>query len=354
MVLETYFSPEHGEILERIACPCCGSEDAAPYRIAHDRLFGRPGRHSVVRCRACSLAYTNPRPTPESLGNHYPADYFCYEPPEALRGLKKLVLGGVIADLVRRRLGMLEAAIGRLLPGTRVCDVGCSYAELLGEIRAKRGSDVVGVDFNADMVAYGRKRGVPIVRGTLEDAAFEDASFDVVTMTEYLEHEGNPMRVLAECRRVVRPGGHLAIEVPLISTLTARLFGNFWSQLDLPRHLVFFTEETLANALGAVGFEVVAVRKAKGSAAMSLLHLLGYERIGRMTARDILFTILATIPLLPFLPFLNEFLFVVARRKEAPNELESVPPPALPAHVAERSNPAAASSPSATSNPWAG
>ena len=329
MMLETFFSEEHGELLERIACPCCAADDAETYRVAHDRLFGRPGKHFVVRCRACGMNYTNPRPTFESLGNHYPGDYFCYDPPETLRGLKKVVLGAVIRGLVKRRIQMLERVTGRLTANARVCDVGCSYGELLAAMRKERGCDVTGVDFNRKMADYGRSRGVPIIHGTLKDAMFDDGTFDVVTMTEYLEHESDPMDVLAECRRVTRPGGYVAVEVPLISTMTARVFGDFWSQLDLPRHLMFFTPDTLTRALSDVGYEVVSVRTAPGSVGMSLLHLFGYERIGRMTATDIVATALATIPLIPVLPFLHEFMFVVARTKTVPatRRISSVPPP---------------------------
>jgi SAM-dependent methyltransferase len=342
MVLETFFSDEHGEVLERVACPCCGADDAEAHREAHDRLFGRPGKHFVVRCRTCSMRYTNPRPTFQSLGNHYPGDYFCYDPPETLRGLKKFALRAVNRGLVKRRLKMLERVTGRLTPEMRVCDVGCSYGELLAALRSQRGCDVTGVDFNPKMVAYGRRRGVPIVHGTLKDAMFEDGTFDVVTLTEYLEHESSPLSVLAECRRVTRPGGFIAIEVPLISTKTARLFGNFWSQLDLPRHLMFFTPETLGRALSDVGYEVQNVRTTPGSVGMSLLHLFGYERIGRMTATDILATALATIPMIPVLPFLHEFMFVVARAKG----------PALGAHrPLPRLLPAPPSSPEAASIP---
>lgn len=328
MVIETGFSSEHGETQERVACPCCGADDATPYRTAHDRLFGAPGTYRVVRCRRCEMMYTNPRPTFSSLGRHYPADYFCYDPPEKLRGFRRLVLGNVIRGLVKRRIRLLEKVTGRLGRGTRVCDVGCSHGQLLSSLRSDRGCDVVGVDFNAAMVDHCRKSGIPARLGTLPDAGFDLESFDVVTLTEYLEHEADPARILAECKRITRPGGYIAIEVPLISAFGARLFGNFWSQLDLPRHLTFFTEHTLARMLEQTGFEVLSVRTLPGSIAMSLLHLLGYERIGKMTTVDIVLSIFATIPLLPFAPFLHEFVYVIARARppELPAVLETLPP----------------------------
>jgi hypothetical protein len=57
----------------------------------------------------------------------------------------------------------------------------------------------------------------------------------------------------------------------------------------------------------------VRVETLNGTIAMSLLNALGYEKMGRLTLRDIFLTALATIPLLPALPFLREFMYVVAR-----------------------------------------
>ena len=322
--LAEYYSAARQEQVERIACPCCGQDDARPFRIAHDRLFGQPGTYQVVRCRQCEMTYTNPRPTLASLGRHYPGDYFCYEHPDALKGIRRLFLGGAIRRLADRRLRMIEQVTGEIGPSARVCDVGCSYGELLHTMMKRRECSVVGVDFNASMVANCERRGIAAVNGTLLDAAFDEQSFDLVTMTEYLEHESNPRRVLQECRRVTRPDGYLVIEVPRISAPGARLFGNYWSQLDLPRHLMFFTPKTLDRMLRDVGYETVSVRPVLGSIGMSLLHVLGYERIGAMTTGDILATLLATLPLLPLVPLLPEFMFVVARAVDTPRALPAL------------------------------
>jgi SAM-dependent methyltransferase len=315
---EVFFSSAHGETQEWTVCPCCSADDAAVARIAHDRLFGRPGKYHVVGCRRCGMMYTNPRPTFESLGKHYPSDYFCYDPPESYRGLRGMVLRRAAEGILNNRVQFIERAIGKLRPRTRVCDVGCSHGQLLAAMKRRRDCDVVGVDFNPDMVTHGRKNGVPIFCGTLEDAAFDAGQFDLVTMTEYLEHEPYPFKVLTECRRVTRPGGHLVIEVPLITSPGARLFKNYWSQLDLPRHLMFFTPDTLGRMLAANGYEIVSVEQTHGSIGMSMLHVFGYENIGRMSTRDLIATTFATIPLVPFLPFLREFMFVIARAVETP------------------------------------
>lgn len=96
---------------------------------------------------------------------------------------------------------MLGEYEGRKL---EIIDVGCGdrpYEALLKPITAR----YVGVDWT-------QRPGVDVV-APAEDLPFEDAKFDLLLSTQVLEHVDDPARVVAEARRVLRPGG-----VALIST----------------------------------------------------------------------------------------------------------------------------------------
>lgn len=327
IVISEYFDQESNERREYIACPSCRADDASSYRVSHDRLFGRRGQYKVVRCRRCDMMYTNPRPTFEALGKHYPSDYFCYASPESRKGIRGLSLDLTMRVLTRRRIGLIEKTVGRLAAGTRVCDVGCSYGELLHGLKTQRQCDATGVDISRDMTARCERRGIRAHAGTLNDAGFAAGSFDLITMTEYLEHEPDPRTVLEECRRVTRVGGHLAIEIPLISSLTARLFGSHWAELDLPRHLTFFTPETLGRMLREVGYEVVKKYELSGSFGTSVLQALGYEGYGRLTTREMVTLSAATLAFAPIQPLLSEFVYVIARATPMRSSVAVAPEP---------------------------
>jgi hypothetical protein len=69
-------------------CPLCGAPDAPVEREAADAtpLAGTPPRtFAVVRCRECDLAYTNPRPAADAIGDFYPDDYRPHRRPRKLR-----------------------------------------------------------------------------------------------------------------------------------------------------------------------------------------------------------------------------------------------------------------------------
>ena len=317
-VLRNLVDPENDERQEEIACPLCGKEEREVRFQGSDIVFHRKGKYNVVRCKSCDLQYVNPRPTFASLGAHYPDNYFCYVPPEEGFPLFRPILRWFLTGIQRRRIAFLERTAGRLKPETRVLDVGCGMNDLLYSMKQTRGCVGTGLDFKEEMVAYVRDRlKMPVINGTLSTSGIAENSLDVVTMMEYLEHEPDPRKTLEEARRVMKKGAHLAIEVPDITGWPARRFREKWWNLDTPRHLVYFTPTTLSQMLDQCGFEMVRVDPFTvplyiGS---SILLSLGFTFkiedtfVGRFLAAILGF------PLVPFLKWLPEFMFVVARAK---------------------------------------
>jgi ubiquinone/menaquinone biosynthesis C-methylase UbiE len=117
------------------------------------------------------------------------------------------------ASLTSQMTTPLLDAVG-VTTGVQLLDVatGPGYAAAAA---AKRGAEVVGVDFAPAMVAEARRRypTVDFREGDAEELLFPEASFDAVTMNFGLLHLGRPERALTEAHRVLRPGGRLGFTV---------------------------------------------------------------------------------------------------------------------------------------------
>ena len=137
-------------------------------------------------------------------------------------------------------------------------DLGCGDGRLSAELKARQ---LTAADVSA--VALERARGrLPEARLVeLEPDAplpLADNSFDLVLSSETIEHVRDVQHFLSEVRRVLRPGGELALTTPAARPLDA-------PEDPLSPHLHRFTRRTLIRALSELGFEVVSLRRRAGT-----------------------------------------------------------------------------------------
>jgi len=175
----------------------------------------------------------------------------------------------------KERLARIEraAAKGRLL------EIG-SDGQFL-RLAAANGWAVTGLQPDAGTCADAAARyGLELRPLTLGEAAFPDASFDVVTLFHVIEHVPSPRALCREILRVLRPGGALFAETPNVDTLWFRVLGPRWRQL-IPDHYWFFSPTTLRGMLTRSGYVVEGVDRV-GKAVSVRLVVNRLERIARM------------------------------------------------------------------------
>ena len=145
----------------------------------------------------------------------------------------------------RRVLDAVLAGVD-LPPEARVLDAGCGSGRTLNELA--RLGEAHGMELNPAGVAAARARGHHVLEGRVEAIPFEDASFDLVTCLDVIEHTDD-VAALRELRRVTRRGGRLVVTVPAHPGL--------WSRHDeVNGHRRRYTRETLRQAAGAAGWAV--------------------------------------------------------------------------------------------------
>ena len=105
------------------------------------------------------------------------------------------------------RLAAIRRAIGRCR-GRRILDLGCGKGRFAVPLQDE-GAEVVGIDLSQAMLASATR--IPRARASARRLPFAAATFDAVFAVEVLEHLDDVAMVLREARRVLRPGGRLAI-----------------------------------------------------------------------------------------------------------------------------------------------
>lgn len=122
----------------------------------------------------------------------------------------------------RTAAGELPFLLPHLRSGLSVVDCGCGPGSITADIAAMVAPGrAVGVDIEQSQVAAARElvatRGLSNVTfevGSVYELPFDVASFDVAVACYVIEHLSEPVRALSELRRVLRPGGIVAVKDP--------------------------------------------------------------------------------------------------------------------------------------------
>jgi SAM-dependent methyltransferase len=263
-------------------CDACGSAELRVlYRQVPDWRH-RLGAFDVLECRRCGTGRTSPRVSEAEIGRFYPPGYASFAGDPGARGGVIRLAGNVIKAPALLRYGVPRTPPPPR-PGARVLDVGSGSGERLAALAAA-GWDVSGLEPSAGAAALGEERHAAlrgrVTVGRAEDAAFPDASFDMVVMEHVVEHLHSPGEVLDRARRWLHAGGVLELALPNFGCVERRVFGRHWFGLDLPRHLNHFTARSIRDMLTARGFAVERMRPEVQAATLagSVRHLLAALR----------------------------------------------------------------------------
>jgi 2-polyprenyl-3-methyl-5-hydroxy-6-metoxy-1,4-benzoquinol methylase len=270
------------------SCYLCGNLGVQLYQDRLDLLFNAPGLWDFRRCSnpSCALIWMDPLPLPRDIGKLY-SHYYTHRDNQGaevsrFRELLRFIRDCYLADrygyvdLVRR----WQRPIGRLLylfpskrsvvdfdimclpacPGLRLLEIGCGSGAFLARMR-RLGWDVCGLDPDPAAVSWGRHAyGLDVGCGTLDQADFPVDSFDVITMNHVIEHVHDPMALLAECQRILRPGGKLILTTPNANSWGHKIFARYWRGLEPPRHFMIFSLRNLEECTRRSNFHTLTLR----------------------------------------------------------------------------------------------
>jgi 2-polyprenyl-3-methyl-5-hydroxy-6-metoxy-1,4-benzoquinol methylase len=239
------------------SCPVCSNPATSRALTGTDFLFETTSKiFTLDACASCRCLFLNPMPSDSEIAGFYPPSYW-WSPSRPGR-LKKL-------ESVYRRIALRDhiAFISRSVKdrsGLELLDVGCGSGTLLSLLK-DQGFRVRGVDFSAEASTIAKhENGVDVEVGSLEEVDFPDRSFDVVTLFHVMEHVTNPRQVLREVSRILRPEGVVILQVPNIESWQFKIFGAKWYGLDIPRHVIDYSRNSMLRLLNDSGFLATRIR----------------------------------------------------------------------------------------------
>jgi SAM-dependent methyltransferase len=242
------------------ACPVCESNET-------EEVFRLRG-YEVAECGSCGLRFNagfgGGRPASEVFSREY---YYVEH-----RNFFAAQLADGETDLsvptYLRRLDQIESILGR----GRLLDVGAGLGTFL-RLARDRGWNVQGVEISPFAVDHIRRTlGVPVFQGDLGAFDAPEASFDLVTFWDSLEHIERPRESLRRAFQLLRPGGALVLTTDNFDCLIADLVGFLYrasggairypvERLFIDRNTVYFSDGYLLGLVRGLDFTEVQMTR---------------------------------------------------------------------------------------------
>lgn len=138
--------------------------------------------------------------------------------------------------------------------GRRLLDVGCGLGQLV-KVAGDRGWDSLGIDQSSTAVQIANRLGANVERRDFFSEELDGRRFDVIVMTELVEHVARPRDFLERAFRMLAPGGLFYVTTPNFDSLTRRVVGGAWDPIH-PQHVSYFVTETLVRCVREAGFRL--------------------------------------------------------------------------------------------------
>lgn len=235
-----------------IYCLVCGGNIKVIFTGMFDDRYGAPGKHSIYQCTICGFSQTYPGLSKSQIGKFYAKYYPLTQvvPSEIVRNPKP------INKYLAWILGLGHVCHWQTIPGQSVLDIGCGSCRSLVEIEALGGISY-GVEPDPTAQKITKKFKLKVHQGFITDDPFKGKHFDLVTATQVIEHDTNPVLLFQALKHKLKSSGRLVISTPNLDSIMRYIWGKNWLHWHIPYHLSFFTKKSIFVLADRVGLKVV-------------------------------------------------------------------------------------------------
>lgn len=247
-----------------------------------DTRFGIAARYQYGRCSQCGLEQIVPAPAIGKLKALY-EQYYNFSGHSAQKhyvSLRQRILSSSAYGLWLWLDG--DISFLRKKGRGRLLDIGCNEGRGLEHYR-QNGFTSEGLELNERAAAIAREKGFTVSTCLVDDFVPTE-KYDVIVLSNVLEHSLDPGKMLRDARRLLNPGGQIWISCPNSQSWLRRVFGGYWINWHPPFHIVQFSAGMLKTLLQESGFSNIHVQNKTPAlwVAHSLLARL-FARFGQPT-----------------------------------------------------------------------
>lgn len=232
----------------KLICPLCHSQEVKErYLVRQDSIY------RICQCHTCSLQFLHPQPSDQELRGLYTDDYYRawgFDGQE----------NHIVEQMKYKTFEHLLKVISKFKSNGRILDVGCATGFFLN-IAEKFGFESFGIELSkfSGNLARNKFGANKIFIGRMEDYKVNHIYFDVITMSDFLEHIKNPQEIFRKTSTLLKNDGIVVVTTPDTDSFTCKYMKAKWPHYKY-EHVLYFNRNTLKQLALQTGFEVVEHR----------------------------------------------------------------------------------------------
>ncbi len=178
-----------------------------------------------------------------------------------------------------------------LVPHGNLLDVGCAMGFFMEEA-TRQDYDCFGIEVSQYAGKIAQKTfGDRVFLGSVEEFVkkrsksqkYRNLQFDVIVLSDIIEHLENPRGVLIELKKLLTKKGVIVLQTGDTSSLWAQILGKNWHFFAPPQHLHFFSQRTLTELLKQAGYQVFREKRVgKHVSLRYIFHMSNYMNIPKI------------------------------------------------------------------------
>lgn len=213
-------------------CPACGQRmgpGESPFPAGCTPI-------ELCRCLKCGLVCGKPA-----------VDTYDAEEYEYYGSLQGFTRDRLLDPLNRSRYLELLTDFGSLTDGRDLLDIGCGRGGFV-EAAVSSGWNALGIELSETAVKLAASLGLPVQLKDLFDPSIR-AGWNVIVMTEVIEHLPNPGDFISRAEKLLAPGGLLYLTTPCWDSVERRFLGARWDVIHR-EHLSYFSVKSIRKLVG--------------------------------------------------------------------------------------------------------
>ncbi len=173
-------------------------------------------------------------------------------------------------------------SMGALVSGRRMLDVGCGAGQFVDTARSE-GWDATGIDLSEAAIRVAKRLGVPCEREDFFAASLDDKRFDLIVMSEFIEHVSDAGRFFARAEQLLAPGGVVYLTTPNFDSISRHLLREELTWIH-PEHVLYFDPRSIARVVrDSCSLEVLRI-ETKNLAVADVISTLMRTRLAPLTS----------------------------------------------------------------------